>query len=167
MTTTAKTKLFAAQPRVPPCSGRCSSLNAGLLVASGIIHFHLWQIAYRDVPTFRYLFLIQAIGAVLAGLVLLATRQLLIVIGCALLMAGTIVGFITVREGTLFGFHLPFISGLAWTVLIVEAAAIVMLAVTACLPRGLAVVAIGRLAQPDAVTSCQRPPFNATLLPLA
>ena len=67
---------------------------------------------------------------------LLATRQLLIVIGCVLFMAGTIVGFITVREGTLFGFHLPFISGLAWTVLIVEAAAIVMLAVTAGLLRG-------------------------------
>jgi hypothetical protein len=126
MTTTSKTPLlwvlFVA--------------DAGLLIASGIIHFHLWQIAYRHVPTFRYLFLIQAIGAVLAGLVLLATRQLLIVIGCVLLMAGTIIGFIIVSQGTIFGFHLPFISGLARTVLIVEAAAIVMLGVTAGLLRG-------------------------------
>jgi hypothetical protein len=136
MTTTAKSKPFQAQAASSPLLWVLFVVDAGLLVASGIIHFHLWQIAYRDVPTFRYLFLIQAIGAVLAGLVLLATRQLLIVIGCVLFMAGTIVGFITVREGTLFGFHLPFISGLAWTVLIVEAAAIVLLAVTAGLLRG-------------------------------
>jgi hypothetical protein len=67
--------------------------------------------------------------------VLLATRNLLILIGCVLLMAGTIIGFITVREGTLFGFHLPYITGLAWTVLIVEAAAIVMLSVTGAVLR--------------------------------
>ena len=38
----------------------------------------------------------------------------------AALMAGTIVGFILARPVGIFGFHLTFSSGLAWTVLIVE-----------------------------------------------
>ena len=38
----------------------------------------------------------------------------------AALMAGTIVGFILARSAGIFGFHLTFSSGLAWTVLIVE-----------------------------------------------
>jgi hypothetical protein len=135
MTATIRTKLSRGQAASSPLLWTLFVVDAGLLIASGIIHFHLWQIAYDKVPTFRYLFLIQAIGAVLAGLVLLATRNLLILIGCVLLMAGTIIGFITVREGTLFGFHLPYITGLAWTVLIVEAAAIVMLSVTGAVLR--------------------------------
>jgi hypothetical protein len=136
MTTTARARRQQAKVASSPLLWALFLIDAGLLIASGIIHFHLWQIAYRDVPTFRYLFLIQAAGAVLAGLVLLATRQLLIVAGCALLMLGTIIGFIVVRTGTLFGFHLPYTTGLAYTVLIVEAAAIVMLCVTGAVLRG-------------------------------
>jgi len=131
MSAAARAKSRHAKATASPASWLLFLIDAGLLIASGIIHFHLWQIAYKDVPTFRYLFLIQAIGAVLAGLVLLATRHWLIVIGCLLLMAGTIAGFVIVREGTLFGFHLPYITGLAWTVLIIEAVAIVMLGLTA------------------------------------
>jgi hypothetical protein len=48
-------------------------------------------------------------------------------------MAGTIVGFILARTVGIFGFHLTFSSGLAWTVLIVEGAGVVMLLPTAAL----------------------------------
>ena len=48
-------------------------------------------------------------------------------------MAGTIVGFILARPVGIFGFHLTFSSGLAWTVLIVEGAGVVMLLLTAAL----------------------------------
>jgi hypothetical protein len=54
--------------------------DAGLLLASGLIHLHLWDIAYRHVKTLD------------------------------VLMAGTIIGFVLVRTVGLFGFHLTFIS---------------------------------------------------------
>ena len=35
--------------------------DAGLLAASGLMHLHLWDIAYRHVPTLHVLFLVQAL----------------------------------------------------------------------------------------------------------
>jgi hypothetical protein len=107
--------------------------DAGLLVASGLIHLHLWDIAYRHVKTLDVLFLVQVVLCLLAALTLLVTRHLLIVVGAAALMAGTIVGFLLARSVGIFGFRLTFSSGLAYTVLAVEAAALVLLALTAWL----------------------------------
>lgn len=107
--------------------------DAGLLIASGSIHLHLWFIAYRHVKTLDVLFLIQVVLAFLAALVLLATRHVLVVLGSAALMAGTIVGFLLARTVGIFGFRLTFSSGLAYTVLVVEAAGVVMLVLTAWL----------------------------------
>ena len=104
--------------------------DAGLLVASGLIHLHLWDIAYRHVKTLDVLFLVQVVACLLLAVVLLVTRRLLAVAAAWLLMAGTIVGFILARTVGIFGFKLTFSTGLANTVLIVEAAALIMLAVT-------------------------------------
>ena len=104
--------------------------DAALLVTSGLIHLHLWDIAYRHVKTLDVLFLVQVALCLLAALTLLVTRHLLVVLGAAALMAGTIVGFLLARSVGIFGFRLTFSSGLAYTVLVVEAAAVVMLALT-------------------------------------
>ena len=45
-------------------------------------------------------------------------------------MAGTITGFPLARSVGIFGFHLTFSSGLAYTVLVVEGAGVVMLTLT-------------------------------------
>jgi hypothetical protein len=105
--------------------------DAGLLIASGLIHLHLWDIAYRHVKVLDVLFLVQVAAAILAAVLLLAMRSLLVVLGSALLMIGTIAGFILARTSGIFGFHLTFSSGLANAVLVVEAAAILMLFLTA------------------------------------
>ena len=107
--------------------------DAGLLVASGLIHLHLWDIAYRHVKTLDVLFLVQVVLCLLAAVTLLVTRHLLVVAGAAALMAGTLVGFVLARTVGIFGFRLTFSSGLADTVLVVEAAAVVMLVLTAWL----------------------------------
>jgi hypothetical protein len=120
--------------------------DAGLLVTSGLIHLHLWDIAYRHVKTLDVLFLVQVVACLLAALTLLVTRHLLVVLGAALLMAGTIVGFVLARTVGIFGFRLTFSSGLANTVLVVEAAAVVLLAVTGWLQ--LARTRGGRRARP-------------------
>jgi hypothetical protein len=104
--------------------------DAGLLVASGLIHLHLWDIAYRHVKTLDVLFLVQVVLCLLAAVTLLATRHLLVIAGAAALMAGTMVGFVLARSVGIFGFHLTFSSGLAYTVLVVEAAGVVMLVLT-------------------------------------
>lgn len=104
--------------------------DAGLLVASGLIHLHLWNIAYRHVATLDVLFLVQVVLCALAAVALLVTRHLLVVLASAALMAGTIVGFLLARSVGIFGFKLTFSSGLADTVLIVEAAGVIMLALT-------------------------------------
>jgi hypothetical protein len=110
--------------------------DAGLLIASGLIHLHLWDIAYRHVKTLDVLFLVQFAACLLAAAALLVTRHLLVVAGAALLMAGTMIGFVLARTAGIFGFRLTFSSGLAWTVLIVEAAALVMLGLTAWVQAG-------------------------------
>ena len=51
-------------------------------------------------------------------------------LGAAALMAGTIAGFLLARSVGISGFHLTFSSGLADTVLVVEAAGVVMLTLT-------------------------------------
>src|ERR1700677_3471109 len=104
--------------------------DAALLVTSGLIHLHLWDIAYRHVKTLDVLFLVQVVLCLLAALTLLVTRHVLVVLGAAALMAGPIVGFLLARSVGIFGFRLTFSSGLAYTVLVVEAAAVVMLALT-------------------------------------
>ena len=109
--------------------------DAGLLVTSGLIHLHLWDVAYRHVKTLDVLFLIQVALSVLAAAALLVTRHLLIVLGAAALMAGTIIGFLLARTVGLFGFRLTFSSGLAYTVLVVEASAVVLLVLTGWLQR--------------------------------
>jgi hypothetical protein len=105
-------------------------IDAGLLVASGLIHLHLWDIAYRHVATLGPLFLLQAISAIVLAVAVLATRHILAVAAGLALAAGTIVGFILARTVGIFGFKLTFSSGLANTVLIIEIVAVVMLALT-------------------------------------
>src|ERR1700729_1194678 len=101
--------------------------DAGLLIASGLVHLHLWDIAYRHVPTLDVLFLVQAGARRVAAVLLLAMRSLLLAVGSAALMAGTIIGFVLARTSGIFGFHLAFSSRLAYAALIIEAVAVVFL----------------------------------------
>jgi hypothetical protein len=78
---------------------------------------------------------VQVAACLLLALALLALRHVLVVAAAWLLMAGTIVGFILARTVGIFGFKLTFSTGLANTVLIVEAAGLVLLAVTGLLMR--------------------------------
>jgi hypothetical protein len=107
--------------------------DAGLLIASGLIHLHLWDIAYRHVKTLDVLFLVQAALTLLAAAAVLTTRHLLVTVSAAVLMAGTIVGFVLARTVGIFGFRLTFISTEAYAVLIIEAVAIATLGITAWL----------------------------------
>jgi hypothetical protein len=105
-------------------------IDGGLLVASGLIHLHLWDIAYRNVATLGPLFLVQAIAALVLAVAIVATRHILAVAAALALVAGTIAGFFLARNVGLFGFKLTFTSGLATTVLVIEVIAVIALALT-------------------------------------
>jgi hypothetical protein len=108
-------------------------VDGGLLVASGLIHLHLWDIAYRHVATLGPLFLVQAISALVIAVAIVATRHILAVAAGLALVVGTIIGFILARTVGIFGFKLPFSSGLANTVVIIEVVAVVTLSITGAL----------------------------------
>jgi hypothetical protein len=124
-----------ARPQRPRWLWLLYVCDAGLMIASGLIHLHLWDIAYRHVKTLDQLFLVQVVAALVLAVALLVTRHVLVVAASLLLMAGTIVGFLLARSVGIFGFKLTFTSGLANTVLVVEIAAVVLLAVTGWLIR--------------------------------
>ena len=134
MTTTGERR-SAGQRQRPASLWLLYLADAGLLIASGLIHLHLWDIAYRHVKTLDQLFLVQVAACLVLAIALLATRHVLVVAAAWLLMAGTIVGFVLARSVGIFGFKLTFISGLANTVLIIEIVAVVMLAITGLLMR--------------------------------
>jgi hypothetical protein len=127
--TTTKARQDALRGQLPVLA--LCIIDAGLLITSGLIHLHFWNIAYRHVPTLGPLFLVQVVATLLIAVALVATRRLIVVAAAFLLMGGTIVGFILVRTVGLFNFKLGFTSGLAATVLVVEAVAMVMTAITA------------------------------------
>jgi hypothetical protein len=133
MTATRNTQGQHTRPRTSGALWLLYLCDAGLLVASGLIHLHLWDIAYRHVKTLDTLFLVQVALCLLAAIAVLAFRRVIVVLAAALLMAGTIVGFVLARSVGIFGFHLTFSSGLAYTVLVIEIAAVILLGITAWL----------------------------------
>jgi hypothetical protein len=130
MTTTQASKTVT---RSRAASWALFVIDAALLITSGAIHLHLWDIAYRHVATLGPLFLVQGIVAILMGLAILVTRNILLVAAGAALCIGTIGGFILADTVGIFGFKLPYITTEAWTVLVVEIVAIIALAVTAAM----------------------------------
>jgi len=133
MTATRNTQGQHTRPRTGAGLWLLYLCDAGLLVASGLIHLHLWDIAYRHVKTLDVLFLVQVALCLLAAIAVLALRRPIVMLAAAVLMAGTIVGFVLARTVGIFGFHLTFSSGLAYTVLVIEIAAVILLGITAWL----------------------------------
>jgi hypothetical protein len=103
-------------------------LSAALMLVSGFVHVHLWDIAYRHVATLGPLFLVQAIAALVLAVLFALTRRGAVVVAALGLMAGTIVGFILVLTVGLFGFTLHEITNYAVIAVVVEGLAVVLLA---------------------------------------
>jgi energy-converting hydrogenase Eha subunit C len=111
-------------------------VGAGLLVASGAIHLHLWNEYYRHIKTghMNVLFLIQWIACFVAAAALLVMRNALAALGCTALLAGTFIGYLIARyhHGGLFGFYLGahFSSSDATAALTIEIIGTALLAIT-------------------------------------
>ncbi len=100
-----------------------------LMICSGLIHIHLWDIAYRHVATLGPLFMVQAVAALVLAVVLVVTRVVVVALGCVALMLGTTVGFILADTVGIFGFTLPVVTGWAYESLVAELLSSLVLAV--------------------------------------
>jgi hypothetical protein len=80
---------------------------AGLAVYSGYIHLYLWGWApfpYKSIPTIGPLFLLQGIGAILIGLLVVITRRFYAVLLGLGLMVLSIAAIVFDVEVGMFGF---------------------------------------------------------------
>ena len=100
-----------------------------LMICSGLIHIHLWDIAYRHVATLGPLFLVQALAALVLAVVLAVTRVVVVALACLALMVGTVVGFVLAATVGIFGFTVPVVTGWAYEALVSELLSAVLLLV--------------------------------------
>jgi hypothetical protein len=106
-------------------------LGALLLVAAGAIHLYLWSTGYDTIDWIGPLFLLNAIGAGVLALAVLATpRRLLFwpAAAGALLQIGTLGGLILSSTVGLFGFVESSAASYYWDSVVVESAGFVVLA---------------------------------------
>jgi hypothetical protein len=113
-------------------------LDAALILASGLIHLHLWlgKHGYRHntVGHINDLFLLQVIGCFVLTIALLAMRDVLAALAGAALVGGTLVGYLIShnRAAGLFGWHDGYpITGYTLWAIIVEVAGTALLLITA------------------------------------
>jgi hypothetical protein len=113
-------------------------VGALLLVAAGAIHLYLWSTGYDSIDWIGPLFLLNAVGAfLLAVAVLAAPRRLLFwpAGAGALLQIGTLGGLILASTVGLFGFVESTVASYYWESVIVESVGFVVLVALAALCR--------------------------------
>jgi predicted lipoprotein with Yx(FWY)xxD motif len=79
--------------------------GAGLLVATGGVHFDLYLTGYRTIPTIGWLFLLQLIAAFALGLAVLVLPSRLVAAAGAMFAVTTLAGYLLSLRVGLFGFR--------------------------------------------------------------
>jgi hypothetical protein len=103
-------------------------IGAALLVVSGLVHLHLWDIAYRHVDTLGPLFIVQGVATIAVAILLVLWPRAIVVVAGLALAAGTILGFVKALNGGIFGFTLPVVTNWAKLALGAEIGVVVTLA---------------------------------------
>jgi len=116
-------------------------LGAASLLGMAWIHWHLYSIGYRSVPTIGPLFLLNAILGVVAALAVLAAPRRFLRLTCAagaLLQLGTLAALVQSLTIGAFGFTETLDAPFIWPTIVVESLGFVVLAVGAWLrPAGV------------------------------
>jgi hypothetical protein len=113
-------------------------VGAGLLVWVGYIHWHLWDLGYKHIPTDGPFFLIDGIAGVVLAVLLLAWPRPLAGLLSAGFVASTIAALLISLSAGLFGFHEQIQAAYVVEALVYESiAVIVLLAWTVVAARAL------------------------------
>lgn len=135
MSTSTRPGIVTAH-RELPVVGLCV-IGAGLSVASGAIHLHLWNEFYRHISNghLDVLFMIQAILCFVGAAAVLLLRNILAAVATAALLIGTYGGYLITRYHGWFGFDPGSGIDTSWAswAMITEIAGTVLLAAAAVL----------------------------------
>jgi len=105
---------------------------AALMVVSGYIHLHLWDIAYRHIATIGPLFVVQGVAAFVFAVGAAVVRRVWTALIGAGTMIATLAGFLISVNYGLFGFQDSFSGSNAIDAFVVEiASALAFLAAVA------------------------------------
>jgi hypothetical protein len=111
-----------------------------LVLASGVIHLHLWATGYDVIPSIGPLFLIQSVSAFVFAAGLLLWPSLIASLSALGLAVGTVSGFLLTVSVGLFGFSDSFSAPYATLAFADELGAVAVL-----LCAGLALASRGRV----------------------
>jgi hypothetical protein len=95
---------------------------AALLIVSGVIHLHLWDTGYSQIPTIGPLFLFQGIAAIVIGAGAALFRRAWLVVPSFAMAVATLGGFLITVNWGLFGFQDTWSAPYATTAFEVEVA---------------------------------------------
>jgi hypothetical protein len=100
-----------------------------LLIWTAYIHFHLWgeTDGYRSIPTIGVLFLLQSIGGLVLGLVVIVVRRVWAALAGVAFALATIGGFLITVTNGLFGFSDTWLAPFAQQAFAIEVAAAAVL----------------------------------------
>ena len=116
-----------ASPTMRVAIATAKLAGAALIVATGLIHLHLWAAGYRNIPTIGALFLAQAVLAGVFAIALVAIRSLGSALLSAAFLAATAGGLVVSATTGLFGFRDGLDAPWAGTSLVVEGIGFVVL----------------------------------------
>lgn len=108
-------------------------LGAAGMVVSGLIHLHLYAIAYRHIATIGPLFLVQGISSMVLALAALVCRRVFSALLGAGAMVATLAGFLISVNYGLFGFQDSFAGANAIGAFVIEIVSAALLLAAAAL----------------------------------
>ena len=112
---------------------------AVLMVVSGYIHLHLWDVAYRNIATIGPLFVAQGVAAFILAIGTAVIRRVWTALIGAGTMIATVAGFLISVNYGLFGFQDSFTASYGVDAFVVEiASAVLFLTAVAFSIRGRA-----------------------------
>jgi hypothetical protein len=135
-------KFFGYGPRRSPKSARVAATLAYvaggfLVVGSAYIHFHLWDEAfgYRHISIIGPLFLAQAIGGLVLGILIIVVRRVWVAVAGIGFAASTLIGFLLSADLAkgLFNFKESWAAPYAGEAFAIEIAITVVLALAGAL----------------------------------
>ena len=102
--------------------------GVGLLAWVGYIHWYLWHLGYKDIPTDGPFFLVDGIAGVLLAVVLLTWPRPLVGLLSAGFVASTILALVVSLWVGLFGFQESIHASYVVQALVLEVLAVIVLA---------------------------------------
>jgi hypothetical protein len=117
----------AGRRRTEPAASALLVAGAALILASAIIHLHLWVGGLRSQGAIGNLYFAQGVIGIFLSLVIAIVRRISVALLGALFTVGTIVSLMFASHGGIFGYQTTLSAPWATTSLVIEALSVGLL----------------------------------------